>query len=149
MLFALASGCSCVDRDRKIAPPLDYSRGSETILLVEDEEPLRRLCTEFLEQLGYNMLSAGNGKEALSLVKDYQGKIDLLISDVLMPELPGPELAEALLAMRPDLKVIFISGYPDGALSPNGVLKPGTFLVNKPFTIKALTAKLREVLSSR
>jgi two-component system cell cycle sensor histidine kinase/response regulator CckA len=125
---------------------LDYSRGSETILLVEDEEPLRRLCTEFLGQLGYNMLSAANGKEALAVVQSYPDKIDLLITDVLMPELPGPELAQALVAMRPGLKVIFISGYSDGSLAHHGVLKPGTVLVHKPFTIRALTAKLREVL---
>jgi len=125
---------------------LDYSRGSETILLVEDEEPLRKLCTEFLEQLGYRMLAAPNAKEAIALVEGYSGKIDLLITDVVMPGLPGPELAEALLALRPDLKVIFISGYAEGSLAPNGILKPGTVLVNKPFTIRALTAKLREVL---
>jgi len=125
---------------------LDYSRGSETILLVEDEEPLRKLCTEFLEQLGYRMLGASNAKEAIALVEGYSGKIDLLITDVVMPGLPGPELAEALLALRPDLKVIFISGYAEGSLAPNGILKPGTVLVNKPFTIRALTAKLREVL---
>ncbi len=142
----MRSGCSCVDRNRKIAAPLDYSRGSETILLVEDEEPLRRLCAEFLEQLGYHMLAAANGKEALALVQAYPGKIDLLITDVLMPELPGPELAQALLAMRPDLKVIFISGYSDGSLAHDGVLKPGTVLVHKPFTIRALTATLRQVL---
>ena len=125
---------------------MDYSRGSETILLVEDEEPLRKLCTEFLEQLGYRMLAASNAKEAVALVEGYSGKIDLLITDVVMPGLPGPELAEALLALRPDLKVIFISGYAEGSLAPNGILKPGTVLVNKPFTIRALTAKLREVL---
>lgn len=125
---------------------MDYSRGSETILLVEDEEPLRKLCTEFLEQLGYRMLAASNAKEAIALVEGYSGKIDLLITDVVMPGLPGPELADALVALRPDLKVIFISGYAEGSLAPNGILKPGTVLVNKPFTIRALTAKLREVL---
>ena len=92
------------------------------------------------------MLSAANGKEALTLVEGYPDKIHLLITDVLMPELPGPELATALVAMRPDIKVIFISGYSDGSLATNGVLKPGTVLVHKPFTIRALTAKLREVL---
>jgi len=92
------------------------------------------------------MLAASNAKEAIALVEGYSGKIDLLITDVVMPGLPGPELAEALLALRPDLKVIFISGYAEGSLAPNGILKPGTVLVNKPFTIRALTAKLREVL---
>lgn len=125
---------------------MDYSKGSETILLVEDEEPLRRLCTEFLEQLGYNILPAANGREALTVLEGYPDKIHLLITDVLMPELPGPELADAVLTLRPEIKVIFISGYADGSLAPNGVLKPGTVLVRKPFTIRALTAKLREVL---
>jgi two-component system, cell cycle sensor histidine kinase and response regulator CckA len=127
---------------------LDYSRGSETILFVEDEEPLRRLCAEFLEQLGYNVLAAANGKEALALMHSYPHKIDLLITDVLMPGLSGPDLAQSLVAMRPGLKVIFISGYSDGSLAHNGILKPGTVLVHKPFTIRALTATLRQVLGS-
>lgn len=125
---------------------MDYSRGSETILLVEDEEPLRRLCVEFLGQLGYHMLPASNGKEAIALVEGYPGQIDLLITDVLMPEVTGPELAETLLSIRPDLKVIYISGYSDGSLGRDGILNPETVLVHKPFTIRALTAKLREVL---
>lgn len=137
------------DRDRRIGTPLDYSRGSETILLVEDEEPLRRLCAEFLGQLGYNVLPASDGREALALVDGYPGQIDLLITDVLMPEVSGPELAQTLVSMRPSLKVIYISGYSDGSLAPDGILNSETVLVHKPFTIRALTAKLREVLRSR
>ena len=114
---------------------MDYSRGSETILLVEDEEPLRKLCTEFLEQLGYRMLAASNAKEAVALVEGYSGKIDLLITDVVMPGLPGPELAEALLALRPDLKVIFISGYAEGSLAPNGILKPAPTNIHELVTL--------------
>lgn len=95
------------------------------------------------------MLTASDGKEALALVHGYSGKIDLLITDVLMPGLSGPELAQALLAIRPDLKVIFISGYAEGSLSHNGILAPGTVLVHKPFTIKALTTKLREIMGTK
>jgi len=127
---------------------LEYSRGSETILLVEDEEPLRRVCAEFLGQLGYNVLPASNGKEALALVDAYSDQIDLLITDVLMPELTGPELARTLLSIRPGLKVIYISGYSDGSLARDGILNPETILMHKPFTIRALTATLRDVLRS-
>jgi len=125
---------------------LTYHRGTETILLVDDEDSLRIVVVDLLRQLGYQVLSASSGKEALSLAEKHSEKIDLLISDVIMDELPGPELAEILLASRPEMKVIFISGYAEGSLAPDGVLKPGTILVQKPFTIKILSAKVREVL---
>jgi DNA-binding NtrC family response regulator len=128
---------------------LDYHRGTETILVVDDEESLRTVVVDLLGQLGYRILSAGNGQEALKLAAEYPGKIDLLLSDVVMEPLPGPVLAEQLTSLRPEMKVVFISGYTDGALAePDGVLKPGTVLVNKPFTFKILSAKLREVLGS-
>jgi CheY-like chemotaxis protein len=125
---------------------LTYHRGTETILLVDDEESLRTVVVDLLRQLGYQMLSAASGKEALALAEKDPTKIDLLITDVIMDEMPGPELAELLLSSRPDMKVIFISGYAEGSLAPDGVLKPGTILVQKPFTIKVLSAKVREVL---
>ena len=125
---------------------MTYHRGTETILLVDDEDSLRIVVVDLLRQLGYQVLSAASGKEALALSEEHSGKIDLLVTDVIMDELPGPELAEILLAARPDMKVIFISGYAEGSLAPDGVLKPGTILVQKPFTIKILSAKLREVL---
>ncbi len=125
---------------------MTYHRGTETILLVDDEESLRTVVVDLLRQLGYQVLSAGSGKEAITLAEAHPGKIDMLVTDVIMDELPGPELADLLLAVRPDIKVIFISGYTEGALSPDGVLKPGTILVQKPFTIKILSAKVREVL---
>ncbi len=128
--------------------PLDYYRGTETILVVDDEESLRNVVVDLLGQLGYRMLSAGSGQEALALAAEYSGKIDLLLSDVVMDPLPGPVLAEKLSRTRPEMKVIFISGYADSSLAPNGVLKPGTVLVNKPFTVKILSAKLREVLGT-
>ena len=128
--------------------PLDYGRGTETILLVEDEEPLRNVVIELLTQIGYNVLSASNAKEAMHVAEACPQKIHLLITDVLMPEIDGPELAKNLCAARPDLKVIYISGYTDGSLAPEGVLAPGTVLVNKPFSVRLLSAKMREVLDS-
>lgn len=126
---------------------MSYYRGTETILLVDDEESLRNVVVDILSQLGYHMLSAASGPEALALAQEYSGKIDLLVTDVVMDPLPGPALAEQLASLRPEMKVIFISGYAD-SLAPDGVLRPGTVLVNKPFTIKILSAKLREVLES-
>jgi DNA-binding NtrC family response regulator len=128
--------------------PLDYYRGTETILVVDDEESLRGVIVDLLNQLGYHTLSAPSGDDALELAGGYPGKIDLLLTDVVMHPLPGPELAETLIRLRPEMKVIFISGYANASLAPDGVLKPGTVLVNKPFTMKILSAKMREVLES-
>lgn len=127
---------------------MEYSRGTETILLVEDEEPLRKVVIELLTQIGYNVLSASNGKEAMHVSYTYPHRIHLLITDVLMPEIDGPELAKNLCAVRPDLRVIYISGYTDDCLAPEGILEPGTVLVNKPFSVRVLSAKMREVLDA-
>jgi DNA-binding NtrC family response regulator len=126
---------------------LTYHRGTETILLVDDEESLRHVVVDLLSQLGYRMLSAAGGPEALALAQAHSGKIDVLVTDVAMDPLAGPALAEKLLHVRPEMKVIYISGYAD-ALAPGGVLKPGTVLLNKPFTVKVLSAKVREVLGT-
>jgi CheY-like chemotaxis protein len=128
--------------------PLNYYRGTETVLVVDDEESLRAVVVDLLSQLGYQMLSAANGQEALELAAEYSGQIDLLLTDVIMDGLAGPELAEKLLQRRPEMKVVFISGFADGSLAPNGILKPGTVLVQKPFTIRVLSARLREVLDN-
>jgi len=126
---------------------LDYHCGNETILVVDDEESLRTVIGDLLTQRGYNILSTANGPEALALAEKYPGKIDLLLTDVEMEPLSGPALAEALTRVRPEMKVVFISGYP-ATLAPDGTLKPGTVLVHKPFTMRILSAKLREVLES-
>jgi CheY-like chemotaxis protein len=127
---------------------LDYHRGTETILLVDDEELLRTVIGDLLSQLGYNILSTSNGPDALALAADYPGKIDLLLTDVVMEPLSGPALADALTRSRPEMKVVFISGNATPTLSPDGTLKPGTVLMQKPFTVKLLSAKLREVLET-
>lgn len=127
---------------------MEYIRGNETILVVDDEESLRTVVEELLGKLGYSVLSAGSGPEALALAEKFAGKIDLLLTDVVMDPLSGPALAEQLVHARPEMKVVYISGYDDGALAPDGVLKPGTVLVHKPFTFKILSTRLREVLGN-
>ncbi len=125
---------------------MEYKTGTETILLVEDEEPLRKVVVELLSQLGYNVLSAASGHEAIAIAAEYPREIHLLLTDVVMPEITGPELARHLQHGRPTLKIVFISGYDDGSLAPDGVLPPDVVLVYKPFTVKALSGRLREVL---
>jgi CheY-like chemotaxis protein len=135
------------DSGREVTP-LDNYHGNETILVVDDEEPLRTVIGELLSPLGYNILSTSNGPEALALAEGYPGKIDLLLTDVVMDPISGPALAEALTRTRPEMKVVFISGYATATLAPDGNLKPGTVLVQKPFSMRILSAKLREVLES-
>lgn len=118
----------------------------ETILVVDDEESLRTVVVDLLGHLGYCTLSAANGHEAMKVAEGYPGRIDLLLTDVVMHPLTGPALAEKLMRSRPEMKVIFISGYANASLAPNGILRPDTVLVHKPFTMKILSAKLREVL---
>jgi DNA-binding NtrC family response regulator len=125
---------------------LGHNCDKETILVVDDEESLRTVVVDLLGHLGYCTLSAANGREALELAERYKGRIDLLLTDVVMHPLPGPLLAEKLMRSRPEMKVIFISGYANASLAPDGILKPDTVLVHKPFTMKILSAKLREVL---
>ena len=126
---------------------LELRRGTETILLVDDEEYLRDALTRFLsEQLGYNLLSAGSAEEALDLVESYSGNIDLLLTDILLPGMSGPELAEKMLAARPGLRIMYISGYADQNLESYGIAASKITLLQKPFSIKSLGAKLRELL---
>lgn len=120
--------------------------GCETILLVEDSESLRDMSREYLESAGYRVLAAGSGKEALQWARDYEGTIHLLFTDVVMPEMSGPELAAQMRSDRPEMKIIFTSGYTDDAIARQGVLEPGAAFVQKPYRPKALARKIREVL---
>lgn len=121
--------------------------GTETILLVDDEESLRLVVTDFLSgPLGYNLLSAGSAEEAIKIAESYPGTIDLLLTDVLLPGISGSELAKKLLFRDPKLKILYMSGYPDHTLESYGVLGSNFMLLQKPFTIKSLAAKLREIL---
>ncbi len=121
-------------------------RGSETILLVEDEKAILDIGKAILEHLGYSVLTAGTPGEAIRLAGEYTGNIQLLISDVVMPEMNGRELVERLIAMKPGLKCLYISGYTSSVIAHRGVLDEGVNFVQKPFSVKTLAAKVREVL---
>lgn len=123
-------------------------RGVETILLVEDNPTVRELASLILNQQGYQLLEAANGREALALAQSYQGEIHLLLTDVIMPQLGGGKLADELTASRPRLKVLYMSGYTDDAIIRHGVLEPGVAFIQKPFSPAALAQKVRDVLDS-
>jgi two-component system cell cycle sensor histidine kinase/response regulator CckA len=123
-----------------------HEPGTETILLVEDEQSVRELVREYLSARGYQVLDAADGQQALEIAAAHTGKIQLLITDVVMPRLSGRELAARLAAARPDLKVLYISGYTDDSVFRHGVLQGGMDFLQKPFNLKALAAKIREVL---
>ena len=121
-------------------------QGSETILLAEDSESLREMAREYLQSVGYTVFEAASGKEALQKAKDLHGAIHLLLTDVVMPEMSGPELASEMVSLRPGIRVIFTSGYTDDAIARQGVLDPGVAFIQKPYRPKALARKIREVL---
>jgi two-component system cell cycle sensor histidine kinase/response regulator CckA len=121
-------------------------RGSETILLVEDAEPLRVLAQLFLKENGYQVLTAADGSEAQRIAADFTGPIHLLLTDVVMPGINGRVLAERLAPSHPAMKVLYMSGYTDSFISGHGVLDAGAHLLRKPFTEEELVRKLREVL---
>jgi two-component system, cell cycle sensor histidine kinase and response regulator CckA len=117
---------------------------AETVLLVEDEEVVRKLVRQVLENGGYRVLEAGDGEAALELARSTH--VDLLLTDLVMPKVGGREVADSLRRRNSGLKVIYMSGYADGAILDNGVLQPGTELLEKPFAFAALTEKVRSVL---
>jgi two-component system cell cycle sensor histidine kinase/response regulator CckA len=130
------------------ADPETSWRGSETVLLVEDEDVVRGLTRQILEQEGYSVLEASRGEEALSLCAAYEKPIQLLLTDVVMPETSGKEVADRLRTLRPEIKVLFMSGYTDEAIVHHGVLDATVELILKPFTPVALAKKVREVIDS-
>src|SRR5436190_1199464 len=122
------------------------ARGTETVLVVEDEAPVRNVARQVLERHGYTVLEAPSAEAALDIATRYSGTIHLLLTDVVMPGLNGRELASRLVDLRPDARVIFMSGYTDDAVTRHGVLEPGSAYVQKPFTPDAIARRVREVL---
>jgi len=122
-------------------------RGQGTILLVEDEPPLRALAAESLKKLGYTVLQAPNGQQALELADSHPGQIDLLLTDIVMPRLGGPELAQKLKEKRSNLAVIFMSGYTETAALENAQIGSDSILLNKPFSTETLANRIAEMLA--
>ena len=134
------------DRGSGIRPRPSMPKGSETILLAEDETEVRELVREALRRGGYAVLEARDGEEASRLAENYGGSIHLLITDVVMPSLSGPELAARLSSMRPALKVIYMSGYSEFIAAGHGGISPFAYFLQKPFSLELLGRKVREVL---
>src|SRR5262249_3949798 len=139
------------DAPEQLSPARSYENekgGCETVLLVEDEESVRELVRVTLAARGYRVLEAENGEAGLRIAKEHGDSIDILITDVVMPGIGGRELARRLLQIRPDLGVLYLSGYTEDTILHQGALDAGTAFLQKPFTLQNLARKVREVLRS-
>ena len=134
------------DREMETHPPQTLVRGSETILLVEDEPSILRMTRMMLERIGYKVLAAGTPGEAIELAREHAGEIHLLMTDVVMPEMNGRDLARNLLSLYPNIKRLFMSGYTANVIAHHGVLDPGVQFIQKPFAKDKLATKVREAL---
>jgi two-component system cell cycle sensor histidine kinase/response regulator CckA len=130
-------------------PPATTVRGRETVLLVEDDQPLRELVTSVLSGCGYSVLAPDHVSEAEKLCREHSSVIHLLLTDVVMPGLNGKELARRVTEQRPETRVLYMSGYTNDAIVHHGVLDEGTFFLQKPFSPAALAEKVREVLDQQ
>ncbi|MGH7499060.1 MAG: divalent metal cation transporter [Gemmatimonadales bacterium] len=131
-----------------VAPVAGPARGTETILLVEDDPSLRQVVKRTLEAAGYAVVAAGTPWEALQIAERHDGPIHLLLTDIVMPEIQGPEMAALLTHARPGMRVLYMSGYSEHTITHNGILDPSTHLLSKPFEIAALGRKVRQVLDA-
>jgi CheY-like chemotaxis protein len=120
----------------------------ETILLVDDEETVRRFSSRVLQKHGFDVLSAGTATDAIAAARERERPVDLLLTDVMMPGMNGRQLAEQLLAHYPSLRILFMSGYAEDVLATNVGLVPGAAFLGKPFKPKTLVTKVREVLDA-
>ncbi len=132
--------------DSSATHPSGMSKGTETILLVEDNDAVRKMTCQALERYHYRVITAENGEQGLEYIKRHQEPIHLLLTDVVMPGINGRELYERLIAIRPEVKVLYMSGYTDDVIAHRGVLNAGVSFIPKPFSINALATKVRDVL---
>ncbi len=129
--------------------PAESARGTETILVVEDDQAIRKLTVSMLVKQGYNVLSAGKPGDALKIAKEYQGRIHLLLTDVVMPEMNGNELVNELTKTCPQIKRLFMSGYTANVIVHHGVLDEGVHFIQKPFSLLSLSSKVRGILDMK
>ena len=127
--------------------PYQRSPQGETILVVEDEEALREVARRIFARNGYHVITAASGPEAIEIVRTYQGDVHLLVTDVVMPQMLGKEVSEHVLAVKPDIEVLFMSGYARRVLTTQGMLDPGVALVEKPFSEAELMSAAAQVLN--
>jgi two-component system, cell cycle sensor histidine kinase and response regulator CckA len=142
----------CVDQPADVVPPVEAPlklRGTETILLVEDDDQVRVVTAGILRRHGYQVIEAHNAGEAFLQSEKYLDPIDLMLSDVVMPQMSGPELARRLAGIRPSMKILCMSGYTDDSIVRHGVLDASMSFLQKPITVATLTGKVREVLDAQ
>ena len=150
VLLLLVSACLQALRGQdllKAWQPMKAMEGSEAILLVEDEESVREAVRELLASFGYQVFEAGDADQARAFLSRHRDRLDLLLTDVIMPGDSGPKLASEVLKARPELRVLYISGYTADELEAHGVAHPGAMLLEKPFTREQLGRKVRETLA--
>ena len=147
---SLSEWRSRITRDEDAAPDgedtLPRAPHEETVLVVEDEAVVREFVSQVLQMHGYSVLQASDGVEALELARDHKGRLDLLLTDVIMPRMNGRDLVERLSQVHADAKILFMSGYTSSAIVQHGVLNSGYAFLQKPFTPEQLLDKVRNVL---
>jgi CheY-like chemotaxis protein len=125
---------------------IDTQNGTETILVVEDDQSVRRYVVAILQKHGYSVIEASSAKEAIPIGEHYEGRINLLLTDVVMPDINGPDLAVRLRASRPDMSIIYMSGYPDNMIDPREMLRDGFLFLKKPLRSEDILSSVREIL---
>ena len=129
-----------------MSPRPPEASGTETLLIVENESAIRNLLQVALRRNGYTVLAAESGREALEMVRNHTGAIHLLITDVMMPDMDGPELVRQLSTIRPDTRTLFMSGYMDDTLGERGILATNANFIQKPFSPRTIAQRVREIL---
>jgi len=143
--FPVSDSVECAPEERDFKAPVNL-RGDETVIVVEDNEAVRKMAVSVLERQGYRVLSAVDGKSCIDLLKTHVGPVDLLLTDVVMPDMNGRELFVAIKPQFPHIKVIYASGYTDNVIAHHGVLDDGIDFIQKPFSVNHLISRIREVL---